>query len=129
MNDLLKIYLILLGLLFVFDFIWLALTNKRFYQKELKGLMLEKIKYLPAIIFYLIYPLGIAIFVVSPNIVGHNLLNTGILGAIYGFICYGTYDLTNLATIKNWSLKVTIVDLIWGSLLTAITSVLCLSMI
>jgi len=129
MSELLKTYLILLGLLFVFDFIWLATTNKRFYQKELKGLMLEKIKYLPAIIFYLIYPLGIALFVVSPNTTEHNLFNVGIMGAIFGFICYGTYDLTNLATIKNWSLKVTIVDLIWGSLLTAITSVLCLSMI
>lgn len=129
MNEMLKIYLILLVLLFIFDLIWLTTTNKRFYQKELKGLMLEKIKYLPAVLFYLIYPIGITLFVIAPNTIGHNLLNTGIMGAIFGFICYGTYDFTNLATLKNWSLKVTIVDLIWGSLLTAVSSVLCLALL
>jgi len=129
MNEILKIYLILLGLLFVFDLVWLTLTNKRFYQKQLKGLMLEKVNYLPAILFYLVYPLGITLFVIAPNTIGQNLLNTGIMGAIFGFICYGTYDFTNLATLKNWSVKVTIVDLIWGSSLTAVSSVLCLALL
>jgi uncharacterized membrane protein len=125
-SQIFKAYLILLVILFVFDAIWLTLTNKRFYAKALGSLFAEKMKIVPAILFYLVYPLGIAIFVISPNLVSPNLLQVGLLGALFGFVCYGTYDFTNLATIKNWPLKVTIVDLIWGSSLTAAASVICM---
>jgi uncharacterized membrane protein len=127
-SQIFKAYLILLVVLFVFDAIWLTLTNKRFYQKALGELFAKKMKFVPAILFYLVYPLGIAVFVISPNLIIQNILQVGLLGALFGFVCYGTYDFTNLATIKGWPLKVTIVDLIWGSFLTAIASIICISM-
>ena len=127
-TQILKAYVILLVILFVFDAIWLTITNKSFYQKELGSLFAKKMKILPAALFYLIYPLGISIFVISPNLISDNLLQTGLLGALFGFVAYGTYDFTNLATIKDWPIKVTIVDLIWGSLLTATASIICISL-
>ena len=129
LNQIIRAYVILLIILFFLDAIWLGLTNKSFYQKELGQLFAKKMRIIPAVLFYLIYPLGISIFVISPNLQTSNLLQVGLLGALFGFVAYGTYDFTNLATINNWPIKVTIVDLIWGSFLTAIASIICISII
>jgi uncharacterized membrane protein len=127
-----KTYLILIAILFILDLIWLTLMNKRFYQKELKNILKEKIDYIPALIFYLIYPLGLSFFVVIPTLftnTNNELGQAFLFGAIFGLICYSTYDLTNASTMKNWSNKVTIVDLTWGTFLSAISSGICFAVI
>ncbi len=101
------------------DALWLGLIAKDFYKQNIGYLMTENIRWIAAVIFYLIYIAGIIFFAVSPALKENSLTTAAVYGAILGFICYATYDLTNLATIKNWPLKVTIIDLIWGTILTS----------
>ena len=77
---------------------------------------------LSAFAFYLLYIIGITFLVISPNLNGFQILKAFWMGGLFGLVAYGTYDLTNLATIKGWSLKVTIIDLFWGGILTAVVS-------
>jgi uncharacterized membrane protein len=85
--------------------------------------MAPTINWYAAIIFYLLFILGILIFVILPGIKENSLLNTILRAAFFGLITYATYDLTNLATVKDWPLSVTLVDLVWGMVLSTIVSV------
>lgn len=107
------------------DAVWLATMSKRFYAARLGPLMAESPRLAPAGIFYLIYVLGITLLVVVPA-VDHNtgFLKVLLLGALLGLVAYGTYDLTNQATLKKWPVIVTLVDLAWGALLTGGVSIL-----
>jgi uncharacterized membrane protein len=118
-------YLISLLSLFVIDGIWLATMSKSFYGKNLGALMSSTPQLLPALLFYLIYVAAAVVLVVLPAINNNTgLLTVFLTGALLGLAAYGTYDLTNQATIKDWPLVVTIVDLAWGSTLTGVVSVL-----
>ncbi len=119
-----QLYLVVLASFFVIDMIWLGLVAKKFYRDQLGFLMREKVNWPAAIIFYLLFIVGLVFFVVSPALGQDSWFYALWTGAFFGLICYATYDLTNLATLKNWPLKVTVVDLAWGSVLSALLSVI-----
>ncbi len=119
---LIKLYLIALPIFFIIDFTWLGLIARKFYFQELSLLMKTNINWAAAITFYLIFIIGLVIFVISPALDKKSITYAIIMGGLFGFIAYATYDLTNLATLKNWPLSITIVDMIWGTVLAASVS-------
>ena len=100
------------------DSIWLVTMSTRLYKPEIGELMAENFRLGPAIVFYLLYIAGILIFAVQPALASGKWQTALVQGALFGFFCYMTYDMTNYATLKVWSLKVTILDLMWGTFLT-----------
>ncbi|MDX2443068.1 MAG: DUF2177 family protein [Bacteroidales bacterium] len=119
-----KLFLIALPVFFVIDMIWLVLVAKNFYQKQIGFLMNPDINWLAAIIFYLIFICGLVVFVITPAVEKQSWVHAVLYGAFFGLITYATYDLTNLATLKDWPILVTVVDLIWGSFLAASISII-----
>ena len=114
-----KLFIIALPVFFVIDMVWLVLVAKKFYQEQIGFLMKPDINWFAAIIFYLLFIAGLIVFVISPAVEKHSLVHALLYGALFGLITYATYDLTNLATLKDWPVLVTIVDLIWGTVLAA----------
>ncbi len=113
----------LVGLLFL-DFIWLSLMMKSFYAKHIGHLTASNPNLVAAAAFYVLYCVGLVVLVINPAIQGgFGFLKIFLLGALFGLVAYGTYDLTNQATLRDWPVLVTVVDLIWGSLLTGAVSV------
>ena len=119
-----KLFLIALPVFFAIDMVWLAVVAKNFYQKQIGFLMKPDINWLAAIIFYLLFITGLIIFVITPAMVKQSWIHALLFGALFGLVTYATYDLTNLATVKDWPLLVTVVDLVWGSVLAASVSVI-----
>jgi len=119
-----KLFLIALPVFFVIDMAWLALVAKKFYQDQIGFLMKPDINWFAAIIFYLLFITGLVIFVISPAVEKHSWVHALVFGALFGLITYATYDLTNLATLKDWPLLVTVVDLIWGTVLASSISLI-----
>lgn len=119
-----KLFFIALPVFFVIDMIWLVFVAKKFYQQQIGFLMKPDINWIAAIIFYLLFIGGLVIFVISPAVKIQSWVHALIYGALFGLITYATYDLTNLATIKDWPLLVTVVDLIWGTVLAASISLI-----
>jgi uncharacterized membrane protein len=118
----LKLYLIALPVFFIIDIIWLGLIAKNFYADQLGFLLRDSVNWTAAIIFYLLFIVGLIVFVITPAFQAQSWLHALLFGALFGLITYATYDLTNLATVKDWPLLVTIVDLIWGAVLAASVS-------
>jgi uncharacterized membrane protein len=114
-----KLFLIALPVFFVIDMVWLVLVAKKFYQNQIGFLMKPDINWIAAIIFYLLFITGLVIYVISPAVEKHSWVHAILFGALFGLITYATYDLTNLATLKDWPILVTVVDLIWGTVLAA----------
>ena len=109
----------------IIDGIWLSTMAPRFYQRYIGHLLAATPNWTVAVVFYLLYMVGIVALVVQPSIAqGHTLLRTLMYGAIFGGIAYATYDLTNHATMKDWPAIVTIVDIIWGAILTGSVSLI-----
>ena len=105
------------------DSVWLRSMYARLYKPEIGSLMLDSgFRMWPAIIFYLLYILGMMIFAVGPALASGRWQTALCWGAMFGFFCYMTYDLTNYANLKVWSLKVTILDMIWGTVLTGLAA-------
>ncbi len=121
-TDKILLYLISLGAFLVIDFTWLGWIARDFYANQLEGLMAEDVNWTSAVIFYLLFVVGLLIFVILPALNGGSLAQAVYMGALFGLIAYATYDLTNLATLQNWPLMVTVVDLIWGGTLSAAVS-------
>lgn len=119
-----RLFLIALPVFFVIDMIWLVLVAKNFYQEQIGFLMKPDVNWLAAIIFYLLFIVGLVVFVISPAVEKNSWIHALLYGAFFGLITYATYDLTNLATLKDWPILVTVVDLIWGSVLAASVSVI-----
>ena len=117
-----KLYGIAFILFFVIDLIWLGLIAKNLYQNQIGTLLKTNTNWTAAIIFYLLFIGGLVFFAIQPSISSATLWKAMLYGALFGFITYATYDLTNLATLEGWPIKITIVDLIWGSFLGASTS-------
>jgi uncharacterized membrane protein len=118
----LKIYFIALFVFFAIDLIWLTLIARTFYQKHIGYIMSPSPNWYAAIIFYLLFILGLVVFVLVPGLEAGSLKMTLIRAALFGLVTYATYDLTNLATIKDWPLIVTIVDIVWGISLSLLVS-------
>ena len=105
------------------DSVWLRNMYTRLYQPEIGEVMMKGgFRLGPAIIFYLLYILGMMIFAVGPALQSGKWQTALVYGALFGFFCYMTYDLTNHATLKIWSTKVTVLDIIWGTVLTGSAS-------
>ena len=119
-----KLYFIALPVFFVLDMVWLGLVAKKFYREQIGFLMKTNINWLAAIIFYLLFIAGLVFFVISPAVEKKSWLNALFMGALFGLITYSTYDLTNLAILKDWSLLLTAVDIIWGMLLSTSVSLI-----
>ncbi|WP_409432408.1 DUF2177 family protein [Litorimonas sp. RW-G-Af-16] len=103
---------------FAIDMVWLAKVARGFYAEQLGDLMAENVHWGVALAFYTLYCVGIVIFAVRPGLTANSALTAVMWGALFGFFCYATYDLTNLATTRDWPAKMVIVDIIWGTVLT-----------
>lgn len=106
------------------DFLWLGYIAKTFYFSRLGELLLDKPNLSVAAVFYAVYVIGVVIFAVGPALKSGSWQTALIYGALFGFFCYGTYDMTNLATLKGWPVTVAVVDVIWGTVLTGISALL-----
>lgn len=124
MIDYFYAYVTSLGIMAVIDAAWLGLVAPKFYKKHIGFIMTNKPDWLAAVAFYLLFILGVTVFVVYPGWKNaDSLIKISLLGALFGLVTYATYDLTNQATLKNWPRIVTVVDLLWGTALTAAVSV------
>ncbi len=112
-----RIYLITVPIFFLIDLVWLGVVAKGFYQRHLGYLMRPQVNWAAAILFYLLFIIGIVLFAVKPALEVQSAMRALVYGALFGFFTYATYDLTNLATVKDWPAIVTVVDLIWGTVL------------
>ncbi|MCW0232773.1 MAG: DUF2177 family protein [Ferrovibrio sp.] len=113
----------MLGTLAVLDALWLSTATRLFYRPRLGALLNELPVWWAAIAFYLLYAAGVALFVLRPAIgEGQSPLTAALFGAAFGLVAYGTYDLTNQATLRDWPALVTVVDMAWGALLTAMAA-------
>jgi uncharacterized membrane protein len=119
-----RLFLIALPTFFVIDMAWLVLVARKFYSEHLGFIMKPDIGWTAAILFYLLFIAALVIFVIAPAVEKHSWVHALIYGAFFGLVTYATYDLTNLATLKDWPVLVTIVDLIWGSVLASLISVI-----
>jgi uncharacterized membrane protein len=116
-KQMLVLYLITLAVFFLIAMIWLGVVAKGFYRRHLGPLMSPKVNWAAAILFYLLFIVGLVVFVIRPALAAGKPLQALFMGALLGLVSYATYDLTNLATLKDWPLVVTVVDLIWGAVL------------
>lgn len=130
MGNYLYAFLTSLATMAVLDAAWLGSIAPAFYKKHIGFIMTDKPNWLAAIAFYLIFIIGLTIFVVYPGWKNpDSIIKIGLLGALFGLVTYATYDLTNQATLKNWPAIVTIVDLVWGTFLTAVVSIVAVSIL
>lgn len=118
----LKLYLLTIPIFFAIDLVWLGLIANNLYQKNLAHLLSPQVNWPAALCFYLIYIAGILLFAVRPALTTGSLPYALIWGALFGFFTYATYDLTNLATLRDWPLKIVAVDILWGTLLCALVA-------
>ena len=117
-----KLFFIALPVFFAIDMVWLGLIAKDFYRGQIGALMKTDVNWTAAIIFYLIFIAGLVVFVISPAVEKGSWMHALFFGALFGLVCYATYDLTNLAVAKDWPILVTIVDLAWGAAIAASVS-------
>lgn len=104
------------------DALWLSQIALGMYRREIGALLLDKPNLVIAGIFYLLFVIGIVVLAVLPALNGGGWTTALLNGAVLGLVAYGTYDITNLSTLRNWSLTVTIADLMWGTVLTAVSA-------
>jgi uncharacterized membrane protein len=119
MMKVIYLYFLTIPVFFGIDMIWLGFVAKGFYRNNLGQLLRPDVNWTAALVFYLLYIGGILIFATMPALEKNSLYQAVVLGGLFGFFAYATYDLTNLATLKGWPLNVVIVDIIWGIVLTA----------
>ena len=117
MSKFITSYFISLTLLVSLDVLWWGVIAKSFYVKQIGFLMADKFNWLAALLFYLVFILGLSVFVVWPNLQTGNIGKAFLLGAFFGLVAVATYDLTSQALVKNWPYLVTIVDVAWGAVL------------
>ncbi|HPJ03173.1 MAG TPA: DUF2177 family protein [Candidatus Limiplasma sp.] len=118
----LRNYAIILAVFLVIDGLWLMVIAKNLYAEHLGYLMAEKPRLLAALVFYLLFVVGLLAFVVNPALAAGSWTKALLPGLLFGLITYATYDLTNLATVKDWPVLITVIDLIWGSFVSAATA-------
>lgn len=119
-------YLIAYGgtaaMFFVVDFVWLGVMAKSFYRDRMGHLMADNMDMTAAAGFYLLYVIGIVVFAVMPAVQSESWKTALTLGGLLGLIAYGTYDMTNLATLRDWPTSVVVVDMAWGTALTGVSA-------
>ncbi|AUD64026.1 hypothetical protein BK010_05800 [Tenericutes bacterium MO-XQ] len=117
-----KLFIISFVIFFAIDLIWLGVIAKNLYQKYIGKLLKKDVNWVAAIVFYLLFIAGLVLFVLIPGVDKNSLSHVMIYGVLFGFITYATYDLTNLATLKDWPKEITLIDLAWGTFLGFSTS-------
>jgi uncharacterized membrane protein len=117
-----KLYSIALPVFFAIDILWIGFIAKSFYAEQIGSLLKPDVNWTAAILFYLLFIVGLVLFVIMPAVEKDSWTHALLFGALFGLVCYATYDLTNLALAKDWPLLVTIIDLIWGATLAASVS-------
>ena len=117
-----KLYLVSLAAFLAIDTLWLGVVARSFYQQYLGFLMAPRPNWFAAVIFYLLFIVGILFFVVVPGLESNSLKATLLRAALFGLIAYATYDLTNLATLRDWPALLSIVDMFWGTVLSVLVS-------
>jgi uncharacterized membrane protein len=118
------LYLLTVPVFFVIDLIWLGLVARGFYRGQLGSLMADDVRWPVAIAFYLLWIVGLLLFAVLPAIERGEWPRALLLGAAFGFFTYATYDLTNLATLRDWPVALTVVDIAWGTILGGTVAVI-----
>ena len=116
-------YLAGLFTLVALDFVWLGYAMVDFYKAQIGHLMAEQVRFDAAIAFYLLYLIGVVVFVVAPALEARSLRTALWRGVLFGFIAYMTYDLSNLATLRGWPVAVVLADVVWGCVVTASSAV------
>ena len=124
MLNFLIIYITSFVVFFLVDLFWLVVVANKLYKKYLGFIMKDSPNWGAAIIFYLLYIAGLVFFVIQPAIEKGSWQQALFTGLFFGFITYATYDLTNLATLKDWPFTITVIDLIWGTVLGGTVSIL-----
>jgi len=104
------------------DLVWLGFVAKDLYRRQLGSLLSQNVNWAAAIIFYLLFVAGVFLFAIAPAIEKQSLSHAILYGALFGFFTYATYDLTNLATLKDWPVKIVFIDIVWGMVLTGAVS-------
>lgn len=122
--DYVLMYVFTFLVFFAVDLVWLGVIAKKLYNQYLGYILADNVNWAAAIIFYLLFILGLVYFAVNPARENDSVVLALRNGALFGFFCYATYDLTNLATLKDWPLKITIIDLIWGTFVGASSATL-----
>jgi uncharacterized membrane protein len=117
------LYLISFAVFLAIDAVWLFTMSARFYKVQLGDLMRDQPNLPVALLFYVFYVAGVIVLAVMPGVEADSAIKAAAYGALLGFVAYGTYDITNLATVRGWPVIVTAVDMAWGSALTATISV------
>jgi uncharacterized membrane protein len=115
-------YVVAALIMLALDAIWLTLTASTLYRPLIGDLMLDGFRPVPAIAFYALYLCGIVVFAIRPGLAARRWATALVSGALFGLFAYGTYDLTNQATLKVWSTTITLADMAWGSFLTAVSA-------
>lgn len=116
------IYLITFTVFIVIDLLWRGVIGQGIYQKYLGHLIKKNVNWVAVIISYILFIFGLLIFVILPAYQNQDILNAFLMGGLLGLIMYATYDLTNLATLKDWPVTITLIDLTWGTFLGSLTS-------
>ena len=122
MAQLLKLYGLTAVVFFAIDLVWLGVVAVGFYQKHLGHLLRPDVVWPAALLFYAIYLVGVLVFAVLPGLAAGSLVRTVMLGGFFGLVAYATFDLTCMALFTNFPVIVVVVDLIWGTVLTASVS-------
>ncbi len=104
------------------DFVWLGIVAKKFYGEQIGSLMKSQMDWLAVVGVYVLLVVGVLAFVVLPNLESGSLVRVLMMGALFGFVTYGVYDLTNMATLKNWTYLMVVVDMLWGMFLCGVAS-------
>ncbi len=115
----LQLFAVALPAALVLDFAWIAIFAQQFYQQEIGYLLATDVNWTAALLFYVFYIIALIVFVLVPAFTANSMRKAFVLGASLGFTAYMTYDLTSLATTRDWTLAVTIVDIAWGTVMSA----------
>ena len=115
-------YAIALGIFLAIDMVWLNVIAKSFYAKHLGYLMTSRVNVVAAFAFYLLFIVGLLVFVINPALARESWQSALFSGMLFGLVCYATYDLTNLATVRDWPVLITVIDLVWGTAVAGATS-------
>lgn len=122
MIQFLKYYLVAFVVFFAIDLVWLGVVAKNMYKEHLGFIMSPNVNWVAAIGFYMVFIAGLIFFALNPAIEKNSIVYAILVGGFFGFITYATYDMTNLATLKDWPVFITVVDIIWGTVLCSLTT-------
>lgn len=121
----LKLFLLTIIPMSIIDALWLYTAGRSIYPQYIQHLMGDKLVWAPIVIFYILYAVGVMVFVVEPSVAGdYSIARTVGMGLLLGLVAYGAYDLTNHATLQGWAWQMTVIDMCWGAVVTGLSAVI-----